>query len=72
MSQYIQNTGSYDEPVWKVDQNMIALNLGKIYQKFDDSSYQARFSEGKEIIKANIMKDYLTERRTGRLSVYSL
>lgn len=60
--QYIHNTGSYDEPVWEVDQNMIALNLGKIYQKIDDSSYQARFSEGKEIIKANIMKDYLTER----------
>jgi hypothetical protein len=60
--QYIQNTGSYDEPVWEVDQNMIALNLGTIFQKLDVSSYQARFNEGKEIIKANIIKDYLTER----------
>jgi hypothetical protein len=60
--QYIQNTGSYDEPVWEVDQNMIALNLGKIYQTFDDSSYQARYNEGKDIIKANITKLYLTER----------
>lgn len=60
--QYIQNTGSYDEPVWEVDQNMIALNLGKIYQTLDDSSYQVRYNEGKDIIKANITKLYLTER----------
>jgi hypothetical protein len=60
--QYIQNIGSYDKPVWGVDQNMIALNLGKIYKTLDDSSYQSRFNEGKKIIKNNIIKDYLTER----------